>query len=427
MSAPVGGAPAPSPGMPKGANGSLVILGAADGSVTTYQRARELGYRTIAVDNRPEAPAVAFADEYVQVSVRAPERIAAALLEHEERDQLAGVLCPASDVGLPAQAWLARHWRLPHQLPEAALRASVDKAYFRQLCERLGLPGYRSVAGRPGTRLRAAAGRLRFPVLVKPVDASGSRGVVLCTGPDELRTAFGTAAGFSASGRIVVEEFVAGEHLTVEVLVAGGRVAFHAVTERTLTPPPLFVTVSHLLPARLTPETDAALVAMVEAVCADLGYRDGSLTLDAVLGDGGELMLIEMGARMGGNGLAELIETCYGVDIIGASIAFAVGEPVVVTPTVPRPTMTHILTADSEGLLAGVDGVAEVMAIPEVVDLQLFVEVGAPVRTYQQAGYKLGQVVLSGTSPAGLYAVRAEVDRLLRFLVAERDMAVPLP
>lgn len=403
---------------------TLIVLGGADGSVGTYRRARELGYRTICVDVRPSAPGVEFADEFLQVSVRAPEQIAAALLD---RGDIAGVICPASDVGLPAQAWLARHWDLPHPLPEQAVAASVDKSVFRALCDRLRLPSYSSVAGVPGPELVTAARQLRFPTLVKPVDSSGSRGVVSCAGPGQLQRAFTESIAFSPSGRVLIEEHLDGTHFTVEVLIVDGLVAFHAVTERTITPPPFFVTSSHRLPAELPEDADEQLIGVLEAICAELEYRDGPLTLDAVLERDGRLYLIEMGARMGGNGLAEVIETCHGVDVIGAAIALAAGEKVIIEPKPPRPTLVHVLTSDRGGHLLRIEGVNEVRAMPEVVELTLFADDGSFVRPYEQAGYKLGYVVLTAETTAQLLEAENAVRGTLKFLLVEQDMAVPRP
>lgn len=403
---------------------TLVILGGADGAVSVYQRARELGYRTICVDIRPGAPGVEFADEFLQLSVRAPEQIAAALIG---RDDIAAVLCPASDVGLPTQAWLERHWDLPSPLPRAAVQASVDKPMFRELCDRLGLPSYRCVSGTAGPELAEQARELRFPTLVKPVDSSGSRGVVACARPSMLRSSFTESIAFSPSGRIVVEEHLDGSHYTIEAIVRNGIVAFHAVTERTITPPPFFVTTSHLLPAQLPPGMDERLVEMINAVCTELDYRNGPLTFDAVLGRDDELYLIEMGARMGGNGLAEVIETCYGVDLMAATFALSVGDELALAPRTPKPTLVHVLGSDRPGHLASIDGADDVRALPEVVDLRLFAEPGTFIRAYEQAGYKLGYVVLSANSVHELVEAENTVRGTLKFRLEEQDMAVPQP
>lgn len=401
--------------------GTLVILGGSAHTAGTYQRAAKLGYRTIAVDQRPS---VELADEYLAISCRAPERLAAAL---PDRPDIVGVLCAGSDAGLAARAELTRHWRLGDQLPETAVPPATDKAEFRRLCDRLGLPGYGWVSGRPGPDLLARARRLRFPAVVKPVDGCGARGVAPCGSPAGLPQAIAEALAHSPSGQVQVEEFVGGTHLTVEALVRDGAVAFHAVSERTLTPPPFFATTSHLLPAPLPDGVDAALVHVLTAICTAIGYRRGPLTLDAVLGHDGRVYPVDVSVRTGGHGLPEAIESAYGVDVVAAAIAFAAGEDVRLAPRPPRPTLVHLLSTDRPGTLTGIEGAAEVRAMPEVIDLQLFTTPGARVEPYERADRKLGQVVLSGGPATALHAAAAAVRETLRFRLAEQDPPVPLP
>ncbi len=397
--------------------GTLVVLGASTHTSGVYQQAAKLGYRTIAVDQRP---GVEGADEYLAISCRAPERVADALAD---RTDVVGVLCAGTDAGIAARAWLTRHWRLADRLPASAVSSSVDKSELRVVCERLGLPGYGWVAGRPGPELADRARRLRFPAVVKPVDGSGARGVAPCAGPSGLSRAFAEALAHSPGGMVQVEEFVGGTHLTVEALVRDGAIAFHAVSERTLTPPPFFVTSSHLLPAG----TDLALVDMLTALCAEIGYRRGPLSLDAVLGHDGLVYPVDVSVRTGGNGLPEAIENAYGVDVVAAAIAFAAGEDPTLTPRSPRPTLMHVLSADRPGTVTGIEGVGEVRAMPEVIDLQLFTSAGARVEPYDRADRKLGQVVLSGGSVPALRAAESAVRTTLRFRLAEQDFPVPLP
>lgn len=410
---------------------TLVVLGGADGSVGVYLRARELGYHTICVDVRPNAPGAAVADEYLQLSVRAPERIDAAL---GDRTDIAGVICPASDVGLPTQAWLERRWNLPSPLPEKAVAASVDKPVFREACARAGVPTYASATGSSLAELLDAARDMRFPALVKPVDSSGSRGVVSCANPGKLASAVAESLEFSSCGRVVVEEHLDGKHLTIEALVVDGEIAFHAVTARTITPPPLFVTTAHEMPVELPAATAEALPGMLAAVAAELDYRNGPLTFDAVLQRDDELYLIEVGARMGGNGIAEVVEHCHGVDLMAATMSLAVGDAPVVDPTPGTPALVHILASDRAGVLAEIEGLAEVKAMPEVKDLHLFVTPGSLVRPYEQAGYKLGYVVISAESRTALWAVENAVRGTLKFRLdaanpsqETADLAVPQP
>jgi formate-dependent phosphoribosylglycinamide formyltransferase (GAR transformylase) len=177
---------------------TLVVLGAADGSLSTYRTARALGYHTICVDRSPTAPGVALADEFLPLSTRDTDAIAAAL---DERDDLAGALAPSTDIALPTLLALTERLGLPVTMTEEAARASLDKRHFRRVCEELGFPVYRwqEVTG-------AAEWEWRGPAVVKPVDAQSGRGVTRCAEESMMDTAVAEASRLSYSGGVVVED-----------------------------------------------------------------------------------------------------------------------------------------------------------------------------------------------------------------------------
>ncbi|MFI9509737.1 ATP-grasp domain-containing protein [Nocardia sp. NPDC052566] len=398
--------------------GTLVILGGADGAVSTYRRARELGYRTICVDRRQDAVARPLADAFVHASIRDPERIAAELAARQDSSpetRIVGVLSPASDTGLSAQRALAMRWRLPDPPPLPVVTASQDKSAFRAACDRLGFTGYGYVAGRPDPELSTRATALRFPVLVKPLDAQSSRGIRICVTAAEVALAARGAAHYANDGGVIVEELLSGRHYSAEAFVDRGRIAFVGVSARTLTAAPYFVTTTHRVPADLDQGPHRELRAMLDAVVAELGYARGPLTIDLLIDPDGRIHLIEMGARVGGNGLGELVEHAYGVDTVAAAIAAATGEPAAVTPTRSRAAISEVLYAERAGVLTGVHGLDAAAEVPELVQLTLFTGAGQPVRPYHTAANKLGHFVVVADRPDQAAAAAETVRATVRF------------
>jgi len=390
--------------------GSLIILGAADGSMATYRAARRLGYRTIAVDQRTTAPGVVLADEHVPISTREPELIAGALAG---RDDLAGVLAPCSDIALPTQQELARRFGLPCGLTDATVRASVDKPFFRALCDELGVPSYPWTASDVLDQLIRTAGAFRYPVVVKPTDAQSARGVTRCADPDEVVAAVAEALRYSYGGTVLIEQEVRGLHCGCECIVVDGRVAFLALTERRLCPAPLAVTTGHLMPAQLPTGVTERVESIVNRLCARLGYRRGPLNLDLVVDAEGAPHLIEMGARTGGDPLGELARRCYGVDPVRASIEAAVGAPTVIDATSPRPVMVQILGTDRAGELTEITGLDRANAMPEVREVVVLAESGHRVEASANMAGKLGYAILAAPTPEQL---RRAADRLLEVM-----------
>lgn len=389
---------------------SLVVLGAADGSLSTYRTARAMGYRTICVDRSPTAPGVALADEFLPLSTRDTDAIVAALAD---RADLAGALAPSTDIALPTLLALTERLGLPVTMTPEAARASLDKRHFRRVCEELRFPSYR---WREVTS--SAEWEWRGPAVVKPVDAQSGRGVTRCADESMMDSAVAAARGLSYSGGVVVEDEVDGTHCGCECVIAAGEVAFLALTTRTLCPPPKAVTTAHLMPADIPGTARLAVVTMVERLCARLRYRTGPLNLDLVVGADGTPYLIEMGARTSGNGLDELVRRCHGVDTIAASVAAAVRAPVRLTPHAPRPTLWQALSVDQAGTLTAIHGLAAARAMPEVVDVRLFAGPGDEVKAHDNVANKLGYAVLAAPTTTGLRTAAERLERALVFEVA---------
>ncbi len=394
---------------------TIVVLGAADGSLSTYRIAAEMGYRTIAVDWSASAPGIDLADEYLPLSTRYAPAIQVAL---SDRRDLAGVLAPSSDIAVPTVRELTTSLGLPVLLSEVAVRASVDKWVVRGMLDELGVSSYRWIEGDDPAQLAKHAREFRFPVVVKPADAQSGRGVTRCANPSDVDAAVWEAQRRSYGGHLMIEEEILGVHCGCECIVDGGKVVFMAMTRRSLSPPPLTMTTAHSMPAGLPDGVEDAILSIVDKLCARLDYQRGPLNLDVVVTPDGEPYIIELGARTGGNGLDALVRYCYGVDPIRAAVQAAVGQPIELTPHVPRPVRWQVLAAESPGSLVSVSGVDRAAAIPEVTELVVLAEPGQQVRPYLDVSDRLGWILLHADTIPALDAAARRVAETLRFEIA---------
>ncbi|MEU6711320.1 ATP-grasp domain-containing protein [Nonomuraea sp. NPDC046802] len=354
----------------------LVILGGSDGTVSAFRAARRLGLSTICVDMRADAPGVVEADEFLHLSTRDVPAVAAAL---RGRAGLAGLLAPGSDINLPSLVELTHLLGLPCGLSEKALRASTDKLYFRQVCERLGLPGPRYATD---PELRPP-----LPVIVKPVDSGSSRGITICREPGDVEPALAHAAAVSPSGRVIIEELLTGQDLCAEAMLQDGRVALLGLSRR-VTAPPEVVAIGHdMAPGDGT--LDKEVTRQLELVCAEIGYDDGPLNVDLFV-DGDEVSLVEMGARIGGNGLGEALGMMHGVDTVEAAVRLAVGERPDLTPTRIGSASVRVLRAPAAGTLVAIEGLT---SLPESAEVVVVAKPGDHVVPYTECRAKLGYVV----------------------------------
>ncbi|MFB7914201.1 ATP-grasp domain-containing protein [Streptomyces sp. NPDC056061] len=390
----------------------ILVLGGGEDQLPAYHEARRLGYGVIGVDQRPDALGAAAADLFLRMTTRDPQRIAA-MVGHLD---VAAVISPASDAAQESVAELSRILGTPHQPAPDAVRASVDKGYFHSVLERLGLPTYRHVQSADPDELARAAAELPLPVIVKPSDSSGSKGVQVVADPLALPAALDEARRYSFSGRVIVEEMLLGRHLSAEAFLRDARLGTVAVTERTTTGAPRMITTGHTVPAELPPATEIRLRSLIMDICGELGHVDGPVNFDFVVDDRTEeIRFIEMGARLGGNGMPLLVKHAYGINTYEAALRLALGEDFDLAPRHNRKTALRILTSDTDGILRTVEGADAVRALPQTVELQIFANPGSRVHRYTQAGHKLGYLLLVADSHTELREARTRAETLLRF------------
>ncbi len=156
---------------------TLLMLGAGPDQLPAYRVARKQGYRLVAVDQRADSPGSALADVFLPISTREADKIASAL--NGERPD--GIVTTATDAALGTHRRLALHYGLPYQPSARAVRASMDKTFFRQILTESGLNTVRWVSDTDPERAAKLAEDLPLPLVVKPTDASGGKGITLVT------------------------------------------------------------------------------------------------------------------------------------------------------------------------------------------------------------------------------------------------------
>jgi biotin carboxylase len=257
---------------------------------------------------------------------------------------------------------------------------------------------------------------------VKPSDNSGSKGVSLVERPADLPAAVAYAGRFTTSGSLIVEEYLAGRNLTVDVFMQAGRAVFAGITEKRIAPGPHFVIAGHNGPAGVDTDTRSRLTSTAERLCRTIELFDGPANFDVVLRADGSFAVLEVNARLCGNAFPLLMRLLYGVDTVAALVSLAVGEPFTLTPTLHGSGIIHVLSSplSQDCVLASVRGVSEVQAMPGVVCCDVYATPGSPVRPFVQSANKLGYLVVTGPD---LTAAEATLAAALDILVIEFEGA----
>ena len=312
--------------------GTLLLLGGSRHQVVAIETAKRLGYRTVLCDYLPDNPGQWVADAFYLKSTTDYE----AMLEVARRERVDGIISFGSDAAAPIAARVAEDLGLPTNPYESVLTLS-EKYLVRPFMESHGFacPGQVSFpAGDAPSKVARAIeeGGLRLPVVVKPTDASGSKGVTVLRGLDEqsLAGALKAARAFSRNGTLVAEEYIeyGYPHLIGgDIFVAHGRVVFWGLMDclRDAAMGGL-VPVGKAYPCALDQRRMAMVKDEVQRLVTSLSLDFGEMNAEVIVGADGRPYILELGARAGGNMIPIQLTDISGKDVVEASVRYAMGD-----------------------------------------------------------------------------------------------------
>jgi biotin carboxylase len=348
-------------GGPAGLTAILVVLGGGPQQRHAIDAAHALGVRTVVCDSGPGVGDV-------PVSSEDPDGVRRVA----ERERADGLIAPGTDWPVRVAALVAAELGLPHPIDPATAVACTDKLAQRAALEAAGV-------GQPRWSDEAPPA---FPCVVKAPDRQGQRAMTVLAGPDELAEAEARARAGSRSGRVLFEEFVPGQEVTVNGFSVDGAVTPGATTVRSDFPDAPVVAWRHVVPARAG--ADAAAAAAGAALAA-LGVRDGPSYVQLILSAAGP-RIVEVAARLGGGHDSELVRRAVGVDLARAAVLAALGRPIDAAALRPRPRCACVI----EFLRAPVGELVAVSAPDGVVPYHAAGHRYAPLQVAtDRAGYLL--------------------------------------
>ncbi|GAA2601666.1 ATP-grasp domain-containing protein [Actinomadura fulvescens] len=409
--------------------GRVLLVEPTPGCGGILLRARELGLETIVVsydegDRRLSDGVRELTDRLVVLDANDEDLLTEAVLRlHAERPLTA--LIPGFEFYVDVVARLAGRLGLPG-LPAATVDGLRDKALMRARAAEAGLRVPRLATVTSADQLADAAAKVGFPLVLKPRASAGSVHVSRADDHAGLRRAYDwmlndprTDLGRRMDGRAVVEEYLDGPELTVEGYVADGTVVIASVTGKFLGPEPTFVETGHIAQADLPRATRDAVETFVRRLCAALDLTLGPFHCELRLVDG-EPVLIEIGARLPGGHIIELVELATGISLPNVMLAAYTGLDLatVAPPRAPRAKYAGIALLIAPGVetVGGVSGWDAWSVGGDILEAELYVSPGDPVPPLEDFRARLGHVIYTADSYAEAAARWREITESVRIL-----------
>ena len=379
----------------------LLILGGGATSIDIVNSARDLGVYTIVTDwyDTKRSPAKLVADEYWNEEIFKPELIASLINEHH----VDGVITGFTDSYLLQYQKICELSSLPCYATKEVFETTMDKAKFKQLCRDNGVPvvpEYQMESFNP------AIINEKNKIIIKPVDNSGSRGVILCEKKDDYKKCLDYALSFSEKKQVVIEKYMEMDSLSVSYTIQDGVLSLSTTDDRHVykSSGGASVTQCSLYPSKYT---DAYIERMDQAVrnmFVNAGVKNGLLSVQFFT-DGFEYYAMEMGHRLTGGQHYTYTQLENGVSALEQLIHFAITGQMADYPIIEKDnarfthTYCHLFILGKEAVISRFEGLQYLQHLPEVMHISQL----------KKEGDKIG---VAGTAAQKVIGLHLKVDNI---------------
>ena len=398
----------------------IMLLGGIRYLLPAIEAAHRRGLHVITVDFLPDNIAHRYSDEYHNVSIIDKE----AVLKLARDLQIDGILSFAVDPGVVSAAYVAEQMGLPFQCSYKTACILQDKALFRRFLSDHGFNAPTAKGYSKAEDAIADVDLFHWPVIVKPVDSAGSKGVTRVDRKEQLQAAITHALECSPSRQFIVEDFLEKVGLSsgAESFFVNGRLMYNGFYDQ-------FFDDEAVNP--FTPSAECWPAAKDESILDEvrkelqrlgdlLGLGTGLFNVEWRVCADGKAYLMEVSPRAGGNRLAEMLLHAADVDIIDAEVAKAVGEPMddIHEPTYSGHYTIFVLHSDRPGTFVGLQ-VDEEFRRKHIIEEELRIAPGEKVAAFTGANTAIGTLFLRFESHEEMMWVMENVRKYVKIMVNE--------
>lgn len=393
----------------------LMLLGGLRYLLPVIEAAHKQGYYVITADYLPDNIAHKYSDEYCNVSIIDKE----AVLREAQRLQIDGIMSFACDPGVVAASYVQNKMGLPSFGPFESVEILQNKDKFRAFLTEHGFNVPKAKGYSNPNDALSEAHIWDYPIIVKPTDAAGSKGVTRVDNAAELKEAVDYAFDKSLSGHIIIEDFIekAGCSSDTDSMSVDGKLVFTSFCAQRfdLNATNPYTPAAYSWPSTFTKEQEEYLTSEIQRLITLLGLRTVVYNIETRIGTNGKPYIMELTPRGGGNRLCEMLRYATGVDMITAISRATVGDSLL-EPIEQKPYNGHwaeiILHADKTGKFYEL-AIGRQEYNDYVVQTDLWVKRGDHVESFEGANNAIGTLVMKFPTAEELeYAITHQSDWL---------------
>lgn len=393
----------------------LLLLGGSRYLLPVIKTAHELGIYVITCDYLPDNIAHQLSDEYHNISIIDKDSV----LKLAQNNNIDGIMSFACDPGVVTAAYVAEKMNLPFCGSYNSVLTLQNKDKFRAFLSENGFnvpmaKGYNN----PATALKEASD-FKFPVIVKPVDSAGSKGVSKVDNPSQLQEKISFALQHSLSKKFIIEEFInkKGDSSDSDCFSVDGEFRFITYSNQKfdMKAQNPYTPAAYTWPSNMSKENQEFLNKELQRLITLLDLKTSIYNVEVREDENGTPYIMEVSPRGGGNRLSEMIKLATGVDLIKNAVLAAVGEQ---TEQLNYPEYkTYIAECILHSNLSGVYKDIEISHELQVEQLDLWIDKGSKINDFTGANEAIGTLVLRFNDPNTMDKIMNDIDNYVKIIV----------
>lgn len=384
---------------------NILVFGGGPLQLSIIQRAKHLGFTTIVIDPDSDAPGRQIADVFFSVAGNDFETTLQIAIEKHVK----GIVTAATDKPILMMCRIAEQLDLPFPSYESC-ETLLDKAKFKTFLQNHNLL-YASGDEYQGDDALPKFD-LKYPVIVKPVMNSGSRGVIKCERPEYLRSAITETLTHCKDLRFLIEEFIEGDEISVEALVQNNKVHLLQITDKILTPPPYNVELGHIQPSKFH-YLKGDISDLIQTVVDKTGLNNCALHPELKINDD-KITIIEIGPRLGGDFItSHLVPLSTGIFIEDQLIRISTGLPIEFDLQTKASMVTYLNFPKGLKVVRNVSENELKKIFPEIESFHFDLNIGQETRQITNSLNRYGQFLISGANTSDFITTKEGIYNYL--------------
>lgn len=396
----------------------LLMLGGSLYQTFAIKEAKRLGYYVITADYLPNNPGHKFADEYYNVSTIDKE----AVLALAQKLEIDGIVAYASDPAAPTAAYVAEELGLPTS-PYKSVEVLSNKDLFRAYLQEHGFNCPKAMGFTKYEDALEHIDEFALPVMIKPVDSSGSKGITKLTDWSTLQEAVEEALSYSRGKRFLIEEFIVkkGHQISGDAFSVDGKLVFHCLGNEFYDPncDKDFAPLGECWPFQMDHKYIDDLEEQLQRLMSSLRMKSNAYNVEAIVGEDDKVYLLELGARSGGSLIPQVVEHATGINMVTWVIQAAAGDPIDMSVLRGRTEMpvqgcwsNYMVHSDKTGKFKSIS-FEEQFEKEHVVDFVNDLHVGDAIHRFRDAQDCIGELILKYADIDKMFEVIKSIEKYI--------------